>query len=298
MKSDIISPLRAMPAKAGCALALLLFFFMSCTSGPKEVQVYARAVPERADDFAWENEYVFYRAYGASLETSVDFLTSPGFDMWVKNPGPIMMDKLYRDELENGLSYHNYRGLGKDCYKVSRSLGAGASAVVISDTLRFPSTNWREYEILEQGPQKVVFVLKYPRWETCGYAISLDKKITLEAGTHFCKAEDVYTFTGPGEELSVAAGIIRHDVRSEFKADDRFAIWETASDQSKEPEDGMLGLAVVMPGAKASALIQDHSVLMRPVRSGEPLVYYFGSCWSKADVKSDKEWFDVVKAQR
>lgn len=285
---------KAAPAMALVALCASLL--VGCAPKNGEAEVYARAVPERGDDFAWENDYVFYRAYGASLETSLDFLTSPGFDVWVKNPGPIMMDKLYKDELENGLSYHNYRGLGKDCYKVSKSLGAGASSVVIADTLRFPATNWRAYEILEQEPRKVVFVLKYPKWDVCGYTISLDKKITVEAGTHFCKAEDVYTFTGPTQELPVAAGIIRHDIRSEFKGDDRFAIWERASDQSKEPEDGMIGLGLVMPGAKAQAIIQDHSVLMKNVRSGETLTYYFGNCWSKADVKTDKDWFDMVKA--
>ena len=82
--------------------------------GPQEPKVMARPVPERADDFIWENDYVIYRAYGKTLEDSIDFLTSPGFDIWVKHPGKLVADQLYKDELENGLSYHNDRGLGKD----------------------------------------------------------------------------------------------------------------------------------------------------------------------------------------
>ena len=35
-----------------------------------EPQAYGRYVPERADDYAWENNKVAYRLYGPALETS------------------------------------------------------------------------------------------------------------------------------------------------------------------------------------------------------------------------------------
>lgn len=266
--------------------------------GPQEPKVMARFVPERADDFIWENDYVIYRAYGETLEHDIDFLTSPGFDIWVKHPGTLVADRLYKDELENGLSYHNDRGLGKDCYKVSKTLGGGASSIVVADSLRFPATNYRSWEILEQTPEKVVFVLHYPQWEAAGYEVSLDKKITVEAGTHFCKAEDTYTFRGPEERLFVAAGIIRHDIVAEISEDDRFAIWEHASDQSKEPEDGMIGLGLVMPDADGAALMEGHSVLCKEIASGETVTYWFGNCWSKGgDIATAQEWFDLVEKQ-
>lgn len=273
-----------------CAAALAL----AACKGPQEPKVMARFVPERADDFIWENDYVIYRAYGETLEHDIDFLTSPGFDIWVKNPGKLVADQLYKDELENGLSYHNYRGLGKDCYKVSKTLGGGASALVVADTLRFPATNYRSWEILEQTPTKVVFVLHYPQWEAAGFKMALDKKITVEAGTHFCKAEDTYTFSGPQDKLCVAAGIIRHDIAAEFEGTDRFAIWEHASDQSKEPEDGMIGLGLVMPAADGIAQQEGHSVLYKEITSGQPVTYWFGNCWSKADIGSAQEWFTLV----
>jgi len=276
--------------------ALAVLSLVACKQAPQEEKVMARAVPERADDFIWENDCVIYRAYGKGLETGSGKLISPGFDLWVKHPGALIANKLYKDDLENKLSYHKYRGLGKDCYKVSKTLGAGASAVVIGDTLRFPATNYRSFEILEQTPSKVVFVLSYPQWEVAGYKVALDKKITVEAGSHFCKAEDVYTFEGPEDQLSVAAGIIRHDVVEEFTTADRVAIWEHASDQSVEPEDGMIGLGLYMPGAASSGILQGHSALMQSVKSGQTVTYWFGSCWSKGgDIPDAKTWMDCVK---
>ena len=77
---------------------------------PKEQKVMARFVPERSDDFVWENNYVCYRAYGEALEGNP---TSPGFDIWVKTPGALVADERYRMELEEGLSYHIDHGNGK-----------------------------------------------------------------------------------------------------------------------------------------------------------------------------------------
>jgi len=277
-------------------IAIAVLALAGC-KGPETQKVHARFVPERADDFIWENDLIVYRAYGETLEHDIDFLTSPGFDIWVKVPGELVADKLYKDELENGLSYHNFRGLGKDCYKVSRTLGGGASSPVVGDTLRFPATNYRSWIILEESPSKVVFVLNYPEWDAAGYKVSLAKKITVEAGTYFCKAEDTYTFIGPSETLDIAAGIIRHDISDEFVLADRFGFWEAASDQSHEPEDGKIGLGLVMPGADASMQIQGHSVLVKSVHSGETLTYWFGNCWSKGDINDPATWFDLVKAK-
>ena len=271
--------------------------------GPQEPKVMARPVPERADDFIWENDYVIYRAYGKTLEDSIDFLTSPGFDIWVKHPGKLVADQLYKDELENGLSYHNDRGLGKDCYKVSKTLGGGASALVVADTLRFPATNYRSYEILEQGPGKVVFVLHYPEWEAVpGTTVALDKKVCVKPGTYFCDVEDTYTFSG-AETLTIAAGINRHPaqetIEDELCGTDRYAIWEKASDQSIEPESGMLGVAVVMKGAHWAGASTDgvHGLCTKQIRSGETVRYSFGSCWSKGNIKSCEAWFETVKKQ-
>jgi len=268
--------------------------------GPKEDSVLARHVPERSDDFVWENDLVCYRAYGQALEGNP---TSPGFDVWVKLPGALVADRRYKDELENGRTYHKDWGNGKDCYKVGVSLGAGASSPVVDGVIQYPATNWRSFEILEKKADKVVFVLDYPSWTMPeGTEVSLKKKITVEAGSYFCKCEDTYSFEGP-QEICVAVGVNRHTeldgIINESMLDDRYVLWEKASDQSVEPEEGLIGVAVVLPGADYCGLSADntHGICTKKVKSGEPVVYYFGSCWSKGEVKSWEKWLETAKAE-
>jgi len=277
-------------------IAATLMTLAACA--PKEAKVMARYVPERMDDFVFENDLICGRIYGEALEGDP---TSPGIDIWVKTPGPLVADKRYKDELENGRTYHKNWGDGKDCYKVGVSLGGGASAPFIDDTLRFPLTNYRSWEILEQSPEKVVFVLHYPEWEAAGTTVTLDKKITVTSCTYFCRVDDIYTFTGR-ESLTIAAGIFRHPsqntIQEELVGRDRYAVWEHASDQSVEPEEGMIGVAVIVPGAERSAVIDDgkHGICTKTITSGETFTYWFGSCWTEGDMKSSSQWFEIVNA--
>ncbi len=276
-----------------------LMALAACTQAP-EKKVMARFVPERADDFVFENNLIAGRFYGQALEGNP---TSPGLDIWVKLPGKLVADEWYKGyETQSDEYYHHDHG-GKDCYKVSVSLGGGASTPLIDGQLRFPATNYRSYDIVKETPEKVVFTLHYPEWEAVdGVKVSLDKTVTVTPDTYFCEVEDIYTFTGR-DTLAIAAGINVHAAQSTVEKQSilptAIAIWEHASDQTFEPEDGMLGVAVVMPEADATFLTEDgtHLVACKRIVSGEPLHYSFGSCWSKGDVKTAEEWFALVDKQ-
>lgn len=277
-------------------LTIILLSILSCLGLAAQQKVMARFVPERADDFVWENELIAYRAYGKALEGNP---TSPGFDVWVKLPGKLVADDWYAHSKTNPGYYHHNHG-GKDCYKVAVSLGAGASAVITGgDKINYPATNYRKWKIFEQTDDKVVFVLTYPSWKVGEVDVALSKKITVEAGSYFCKCEDVYTFTG-AQTLDVAAGVFRHKpgtIEEEYSSSGVYAIWEQASDQSVEKEDGRIGVGIIVPGAAGVTITEDglHGLLGRTVRSGETFTYYFGSCWSKGDLSTSKLWFKTVK---
>jgi len=275
-----------------------LMTLAGCKTAP-ETKVMARYVPERADDFVFENDLVAGRFYGEALEGNP---TSPGIDIWVKLPGRLVADEWYKGAMEDPDYYHHDHG-GKDCYKVSVSLGGGASAPLIGGKLCYPPTNYRSFEMVEETPEKVSFILHYPVWQASEeVSVSLDKKVTVLAGSYFCQVEDCYTFTG-AETLTLAAGLNRHPaqetIQDEQFGTDRYAIWERASDQSIEKEDGMLGVAVILPGAERVCLTDDavHGLCLKEVRSGEPFCYRFGSCWSKGNVKTAEAWFDLVKKE-
>ncbi len=81
-------------------------------------EAFGRQVPERYDDYAWENNKVAYRLYGPALETSPEKLITPGIDVWVKCTDKLVIDEWYA----KGDYHHNY-GDGMDCYKVGKTLG-------------------------------------------------------------------------------------------------------------------------------------------------------------------------------
>ena len=264
-----------------------------------EMKVMARAVPERADDFVFENNLIAGRFYGEALEGNP---TSPGLDVWVKMPGKLVADEWYKGAMEDPEYYHHNHG-GKDCYKVAVSLGGGASAPFSNGQLCFPATNYRASGVDYHGTDTVCFTLSYPEWEMSeGVMVALEKTVTVVADSYFVDVEDVYTFTG-AESLVIAAGINQHyeqnTVVKNLARKDRYAIWEHASDQSFEPEDGMLGVAVVMPEAQMICMTTDHShaLLLTAISSGDAVRYKVGSCWSKGDIKTDAEWFKLVDEQ-
>jgi len=278
-------------------LAAAVLGMAACAPKPEQ-KVMARPVPERADDFVFENNLIAGRFYGKALEGNP---TSPGVDIWVKLPGKLVADEWYAGAMQNPDYYHHDHG-GKDCYKVAVSLGGGASVPFIDGKLCWPATNYRSSEVLETTPSKVVFALHYPEWEAApGILVALDKKVTLEADSYFTSVEDTYTFSG-ADELTVAAGFKLHSAQQTVEqildVPDRYAIWEKASDQSIEPEDGMLGVALVLPGAEKVFASEelDHALLLKTVKSGESVKYCFGSCWSKGDIKTASDWFLLVSA--
>ena len=124
----------------------------------------------------------------------------------------------------------------------------------------------------------------------------------MTPGTYFVKCEDRWTFSGaPDGRLTVAAGVFRHPdasaVEEELMLGDRYALWEKATDTHAEPEEGRIGVAVVMPGAEVVRISDDgaHGLCTRSVASGDTLTYWFGSCWSKAALKTPQAWFSQVR---
>ena len=283
-------------------LAAAMLCVLACSPKKEEVKVMARAVPERADDFVFENDLIAGRFYGEALEGNP---TSPGIDIWVKLPGKLVADEWYEHAVNEDPDYYHHNHGGKDCYKVAVSLGGGASAPFIGGEIRFPATNYRSCEVLEQTPSRVRFALEYPAWEAVeGVPVSLRKEVTLEAGSYFAEVADYYTFPDSLGTLTIAAGIKLHGaqgtVESTHQGEGSFAIWEHASDQSIEPEDGMVGVAVVALQDNCVAECHpdlDHAIVVGSVRSGEAFRYRFGSCWSKGDIKTADAWFAKVDEQ-
>ena len=77
-----------------------------------EPLVYGRLVPERKDDFTWENNRTAFRVYGPALKATGEI--SNGMDFWAKRTESLIIDKWYREDLAGTASYHKDHGEGLD----------------------------------------------------------------------------------------------------------------------------------------------------------------------------------------
>ena len=115
-------------------------------------QAYARLVPERKDDLAWENDKVAYRIYGPALRAGPE---DSGIDIWCKRVATPIVNKWYRLDLGSKQSYHKDHGEGYDGYKVGDSRGCGGLALwvegkmVISDVFKEARVRWTAPEVAE-----------------------------------------------------------------------------------------------------------------------------------------------------
>ena len=260
------------------------------TRSEYEQQAFGRQVPERYDDYAWENNLSAYRLYGPALETSPEKLITPGIDVWVKCTEKLVIDEWYA----KGDYHHNY-GDGMDCYKVGRTLGGGASVPMLEGKFWPMEHNSATCQTLDNGPIRTTVKLVYVPWDVNGTAVSLVKTITLDANQRFNRMENLYE--GEFEELPIAAGFVRHDVKGTEQGEGWIAMVEAVSD-SKQPEvDGDIYQAIVLPGAELNADLLGHTLAVKAVKSGEKMTYYSASGWSQGGVENMEDWIETIKEQ-
>ncbi len=251
---------------------------------PDQFRAYGRFVRERRDDFAWENDRVAHRMYGAALETwKQEPLTSSAVDVWFKRTRRLVINEWYMVD-----DYHRDLGEGADLYSAGRSRGCGGSGVWEGGRL-WTSANFRDSRVLANGPIRVMFELVYVAWDVNGRPVREKKRITLDAGHRLSRFESAYTGDGwtpasfaagikkaPGAAVTVdrTAGILR--------------TWEPVRDKW-----GSFGCAVVMPPASVAEAVEadGNALLTGQVGPGGQAVYYAGADWSNGgDSPDDAAW--------
>ena len=250
-------------------------------------EAYGRTVPERYDDYAWENNKVAYRLYGPALETSPEKLITPGIDVWVKCTDKLVIDEWYA----RGKYHHNF-GDGMDCYKVGVTLGSGASLPFVDGKFWMMDHNYATARTLDNGPIRTTVELTYAPFNVDGTPVSLTKTISLDANQRFNRMDNVYE--GDFAEMPIAAGFVRHDVKRLMTGDDWMGMVEAASDSKNPARDGDIFLGVILPGAEMLADTLGHAVAVKSVKPGQTLTYYAGSGWSQGGVEDMGEWVEEI----
>lgn len=244
---------------------------------------FARFVPERSDDFAWENDLIAFRAYGPALRAGAE---DSGFDAWLKRvPYPII-DRWYAGNAK-GVSYHEDHGEGYDPYKVGSSRGAGGLALWI-DGKMVTSDTFVAHRMVEQTKEKTVFELDYEYPAAAGEApVKETKRITIGLGEPFFRSDSTFTRgSKPVSDLPVAIGITTHEGKAKAKFDPEnrwMSCWEVIDGSG-------LGTGVVLGEGFEAELKETpstgpdtgHAVALTKTDDAGVVSYWVGYGWERA----------------
>lgn len=252
-----------------------------------QAKAFGRLVPERKDDFAWENNIVAHRIYGPALEATGEI--SNGIDVWVKKTDELLIDTWYKTG-----DYHKDHGKGMDCYKVGRTLGAGAMAPYVDGKLVL-GNNFTNAQVLDNGPIRVSFKLNYAPYKVGETEVTESRTFSLDANSRFNKVEEMYANAGA---MEVAAGIVCRPEPSDTLFDAAAGLlgyWEPQNNDNKM-NNGHVALGLIFTeGAKEMLAKDGHLLAIADYKKGEPFVYYLGSGWSKGGLESPAAWFEMMK---
>lgn len=266
-----------------------------------EVTTYSRFVPERTDDYTWENDKVAFRTYGPEAQRLVEAnepggTLSSGIDLWFKKVSYSIIDEWYKQNLKKAGYYHVDHGEGYDPYHVGKSRGTGGLGVWLSDSL-LVSKNFTQYRTLATGPLRTVFELDYEPWSD--YNIQETKRISLDIGSNFSKFE--VSLHSSGQVPNYTIGITRHNKKGQITLDaakGTFSHWEEI-DSSFVGEGIVIHPLVIKDAFSYESKVPDQSqilIVTDPVQS--KIIYYAGFAWTRSGQISNKEdWNALLKLQ-
>lgn len=254
---------------------------------------YSRFVPERTDDYTWENDKVAFRVYGPTaqkmIEDSIPGGTlSSGVDAWLKRVDYPVINKWYEETTNKTGSYHEDTGEGLDNFHVGVSRGVGGIAVE-KDSVYYFSKNYAAWRTITTGPIRTSFYLNYENWDANGTLIKESKVISLDYGNNFSKFETSIEGTN-----IISAGLTLHEKDGNVSGNVKnswVSYWQPH-------DDSELGTAIVaskkyfdrfnkyeteqkdLSNAYASLNVIDNKV-----------VYYAGFGWKKSNqFENQQEW--------
>ena len=300
---------------------------------PPIVKTFARYVPERHDDFAWESDRIAHRMFGPALETwQEEPLTSSGVDVWIKRTRNLIANEMYR----TGENYDT-NGVSQDDYKVGKTRGDGGLGVWDGQKLHV-SANWRNYKLITTGPIRSEFELTYDAWDAGGgRTVSETKRISIDAGSNLSRVESTFN-SDDKSPLQIGVGLAERPGENIVLGDDSPMIdsWQTSTvkglivqNQNEgwiaywQPQDftkGTTAVAFVLPAGSVETFTNDipnlpagklappthtmtegqpavrNLLAIAPAEIGKPFVYYFGAGWDRSgDFPDAKSWTDYVR---
>ncbi len=283
MKKHMIHQIAALAAFG-------LFAQVSALAQEAAPRTFCRFVPERSDDFAWENDKIAFRAYGPALRDGTE---NGGVDCWLKRVEYPVITKWYKKHVEGG-TYHEDSGEGYDPYHVGASLGCGGIGLWIDGRLVTTET-FTGHRVIKCEPTESIFELDYA-WEHAGHQYKQTKRITIRLGERLFQSVSTFWKDGePAIHLPVAIGLTTHEGKARAYKNLKagwLAAWE-------EIDGSGLGTGVVMsPGViEGYELIQSespdagHALFITRTDDAGQVSWWAGYGWERAgEIEAIGEW--------
>ncbi len=261
------------------------FLLKSANAPDIKSKTFARFVPEREKDFAWENDRIAFRMYSQKLAEKEN--VDSGIDVWVKSVDHLVIDKWYK-----GADYHTDHGEGLDFYKVGPSRGCGGLAFLVDKKLQ-PTGGYVDYKMITNGPIRSEFELSYSPYEIDGEKYQETRRISIDAGWNLNKIQSTIATEN---SLPVAIGLkMQADpAKAAVNSEKGFiTLWENITD-----EIGSLGQAVVINRAKDRGrdIINNHHLLITEFGKDNSIDYYAGAGWSKSlQFDNQEDWLKYIE---
>ncbi len=266
-------------------------------------RVFARYVPERLDDFAWENDRVAHRTYGPALGepaapgSNKEVLVTSGLDIWSKRVDYPIVDRWYNKGHDH---YHKDEGEGMDMYQVGKSRGCGGTGVWDGKNLHV-GRNYKTWKILANGPIRAVFELTYEPWDANGVKVSEVKRFTVDAGHNLDRLDSTFSFEGTND---IVAAIGLHNNPADRGQDAKVETRQNSaagilSQWIVQNSNGSLGTAIVLPRSTLEGFAEDtlNQLVLVKATSGTPIRYYVGAGWTRSGHFPTKESWDAYVAE-
>ncbi|XOV94633.1 MAG: DUF4861 family protein [Bacteroidota bacterium] len=222
----------------------------------------------------WENERVAFRNY---------FDQRNGMDIYGKRIQTMVLDEV---GVPGAPSYHDLQDWGQDILVVGNSLGAGALALQIGDSLhRIAPGADGSAKVLYEGPLQSAIRLQFDNWKVGDRVYQVIHDIIIKSGTRYYGSR--VTINGLIGDESLVTGIVNiaSDSLYSYSGQNEVA-FGTFDNQAFSGEK--LGMAIALNKADlvqafptpdtGPGITQTYAIALR-IRNATPVSFRFYVCW-------------------
>ena len=265
--------------------ALLRFKALSAKTDVAKVGVDARHVPERMDDFFFENGFAAFRVYGPKLarpKPEGQGFSSNGIDVFNKGVADVCGVETVLDGMKNRKSYHADNGRCFDPYTVGPGCGCGGIRRRSASGEWMADGNWKSQRVIEKTATRAVFELEYATYTLRG---------TVTADSPFVRFDvtpksATGALWGPGIDVAPS----RKHMGAQFMDLDRGVL------ANAETDSGTMTAVVVDPSAGPVQIASDPSGCVYLLVAEKPFTCYIAAAWRGMGVfPSAESWFARVR---